>query len=82
MIPEREEARSSTKARITALERSREKMADSKGDRKTRKEILADYVSVYETFDKEPKRQLNQILFSAIVSDPAQRRKKEVEGDH
>ena len=30
--------------------------------------ILTDYLSLYETFDKDPTRQLNKILFSAIVS--------------
>ncbi len=30
--------------------------------------MLSDFLSLYETFDKDRKRQLNQILFSAIIS--------------
>ena len=37
-------------------------------DRTAMQGILTDYLSLYETFDKDHKRQLNQILFSVIIS--------------
>ncbi len=68
MIQERENDRASIKTRISKLEREREKVNAGKVDKQTIKNLMSEYSNLYHRFEKEQKKQLNQILFSAIIS--------------